>query len=174
MDLDEIFSTERSIKQAANAASLIRKNPLLIQELLKYLASDNKEQNQKAAFCFHKITDLDKSLLVPYQKQILPLLKAPVHVAVKRCILRLYSIIEINDELAGQLVNECFCMLTNNTQPPAIKVFAMTTIAAIAQKYPDLMQELRPILEEQMPYASAGFKNRAMKILNGTYKFGHL
>ena len=174
MDLDEIFSTERSIEQAEAAARLISKNPLLIHELLNYLASGNKEQNQKAAFSFHKITDLDKSLLIPYQKQILPLLKAPVHISVKRCILRLFSIIEINDEIAGQVINDCFDLLTSYDQPPAIKVFAMTTIAAIAQKHPDLMQELRTILEEQMPYASAGFRNRAGKILSGNYKFGHL
>jgi len=171
MDLNEIFATKRSQKQIEMAARLIIENPVLIDKLLFFLATNDKELNQKAAQTFHKITDINKNLLARYQMQLLPVLKISVHISVKRCVLRLFSQIGIDNEIAGQVVDECFNFLTENNQPTAIKVFAMTTIAAIAQRYPELMQELRPILEEQMPYASAGFKSRAGKILNGTYKF---
>lgn len=173
MKFNEVFAGKRSNEQAEEASRLIRKDPVLIEKLIKYLSSGSKEHNLQASHIFYKVTDLDISLLLPYQEQVLPLLEASVHISVKRCILRFYSQIKIEDDIAGKVVNVCFNILTDRIQPPAIKIYAMTTIASIAQKYQDLMQELRIILEEQIPYASTGFKNRAGKILSGEYKFNH-
>lgn len=170
MEFNEIFAEKRSKAQAEKAAVLVTKHPLVVEKLIKYLSSDNKENNQKAAYIIHKITDLDTSLLSSYQAQMLPLLNAPVHISVRRCVLRLYCQIEINDDIAGQVVDKCFDLLMDGEQPPAIKVYAMTTVAIVAQKYPDLMHELSVVLEEQMPFGSAGFQNRAKKILAGCYK----
>jgi hypothetical protein len=35
----------------------------------------------------------------------------------------------------------------------------------IAQKLPDLKKELQLVVEDQLPYASAGYKSRAKKII---------
>jgi hypothetical protein len=46
-----------------------------------------------------------------------------------------------------------------------VKVFGMTVLANLCEKLPELKNELRIIIEDQMPYGSAGFKSRGSKIL---------
>lgn len=41
----------------------------------------------------------------------------------------------------------------------------MTILHNLSKEHPDLKNELRVAIEEQMPYASAGFKSRGNKIL---------
>ena len=47
----------------------------------------------------------------------------------------------------------------------AVKVFAMSVLSQLVDGVPELSQELRIIIEDQLPYASAGFISRARKVL---------
>ena len=46
----------------------------------------------------------------------------------------------------------------------------MTVLYNITLKIPELADELKIIIEDQMPYGSAGFKSRGKKILKGLQK----
>jgi len=55
--------------------------------------------------------------------------------------------------------------LENKKEPIAIRVFAMTVLANLADTYPEIKGELIAVIEDQMPYGSAGFISRGKKIL---------
>ncbi len=83
----------------------------------------------------------------------------------KRNTVRVLQDIEIPDNLKGILAEKCFEFLTSNQEPVAVRVFSMTILANMAKKLPDLKKELSIIIEDQMPFASAGFISRGTKVL---------
>lgn len=84
--------------------------------------------------------------------------------AVKRNLLRTLQFVQIPTRHQGRIANCCFIFLTSN-EPTAIKVFAMTVIANLAQENRELKNEIIPIIESQLPFGSAGFISRARKVL---------
>ena len=101
--------------------------------------------------------DAHPHLIQPHLKPIIKNLQRPIHVVVKRNTVRVLQDIEIPDDLMGILAEPCFEFLTSNQEPVAVKVLSMTILANMAKKLPDFKKELTIIIEDQMPYASAGF-----------------
>ena len=88
-----------------------------------------------------------------------------LHDAVVRNSMRILSSQDVPERLQGYLLEICFDFLMSTKVPVAIKVHAMQVIFNISQNEPDLLNELRMVIEEQMPYGTTGFKSRGRKIL---------
>jgi hypothetical protein len=73
--------------------------------------------------------------------------------------------ITIPKSLQGLAATVCFGLFQNPKEPIAIRVFSMTVLAGIAQDQPELKNELKIMIQDQLPYASAGFLARAKKVL---------
>ena len=64
----------------------------------------------------------------------------------------------------------CFEYLQNPKIAVAIRVFSMTVLANVIEDQPDMKKELKLILEDQLPYGTAAFKNRGIKVLKKIMK----
>ena len=65
----------------------------------------------------------------------------------------------------------CLSYLTDVEETVAVKAFSMTVLYRICQKYPDLKQELIPVIEDNLAYSDkAGLQNRGKKILKKLYQ----
>ena len=85
-------------------------------------------------------------------------LKKPgLHDAVKRNTVRLLQDIVIPKKYHGKLVDICFKFILSQTQPLAIRAFAISVAANICKSYPELKNELLLILNDlkQFPQAPA-------------------
>ncbi|MBC8173897.1 MAG: hypothetical protein H7X71_08330, partial [Chitinophagales bacterium] len=78
---------------------------------------------------------------------------------------RILQNIEIPKSLLGMAATICFELLADINEPVAIRCFSMTVLANISEKEPDIKNELRLLIEEQLPFGTAGFKSRARKVL---------
>ncbi len=78
--------------------------------------------------------------------------------------------IDIPEELLGLTAELCFNFLNSGQESIAVKANAMTVLFNIVKKYPDLKEELKITIEEQLPFGSTGFKNRGSKILKALKK----
>ena len=135
-------------------------------ELMEIFFEHNSRKNQYAASIMIHCVDKWDYLLTPYlEKLILNLQNDNLKDATKRNTVRVLQSVEIPENLHGILANICFQYLQNPSEAIAIKVFSMTIIHDFIKDYPELKEELRFILEEQMPFQSAGFRSRAGKIL---------
>ena len=135
-------------------------------ELMEVFFDGNTRKNQYAAGIMIHCIDRWDYLLIPHvEKLILNLQNPNLHDAIKRNTVRVLQDVEIPEKLHGLMVDIAFNYLQNPTEAIAIKVFSMTILYKITQKYPELKDELKFILEEQLPFQSAGFRNRAEKIL---------
>lgn len=135
-------------------------------ELMEVFFDGNTRKNQYAASIMIHCVDKWKYLLNPYlERLILNLQKPNLHDAIKRNTVRVLQDVEIPENLHGTMADIAFSYLQNPAEAVAIKVFSMTIIDNFTKKYPELKDELCFILEEQIPFQSAGFRSRAGKIL---------
>ena len=63
------------------------------------------------------------------------------------------------------MINTCFKFLESSTEALAVKVFSMTVLSNLAKQYPEIVPEIKIVIEDQLPHQSAGFKSRAKKVL---------
>ena len=117
---------------------------------------------QRAAWPLSNVLMSHPSLIDPHLGKILKLAKKPgIHDAVKRNTMRLLQFIKIPKHYHEEVINLGFNFLTDSNQPVAIKVFSMSVLADLITGIPELKTELRLILEDQLPYSTAGFQSRA-------------
>lgn len=164
MDIKEELLKEHSKSQALTIANYIGDNSNRFAELMALFLQENYRLNQRAAWPVSICVEKNPTLILPYLEVMINLLKKKTHDAVKRNIVRTLQFVKIPNELLGIAADNCFQLLTSSSEPIAVKVFAMTVIANICEKEPDLKQELTLVIEDQLPYASPGFKSRAKKI----------
>ena len=72
--------------------------------------------------------------------------------------------INIPEELWGETIEICFRFLSGN-EAVAIKVFSMSVLYNLSLNVPEIITELKVVIEDHLPYGSAGFKSRARKVL---------
>ncbi|NJN27639.1 MAG: hypothetical protein HC819_17555 [Cyclobacteriaceae bacterium] len=125
-----------------------------------FLCSENQVA-QRAAWIVSLCVENHPFLLQKHMSAIIENMQNPVHDAVKRNTLRILQQVEIPEELMGLSAEICFQFLNSAREPVAVKVFAMTVLGNIASVYPELKMELKISIEDQLPFASAGFQSRA-------------
>lgn len=153
---------------------------VITDQIVKYVGTSNERFSnlvevylkgpyritQRAAWPLSYCVIENPALIEGHLPKILKFVKQPGnHESVKRNTVRLLQFIEIPKRFHGQIVDMCFGFLTDPKEPIAIKVFSMTVLANLVKGIPELKEELRIIIEDQLPYGSAGFISRGKKVL---------
>ena len=146
--------------------SFIGKDTQRFAELMQLFLGNEYRVTQRAAWVLSYCVEQHPEFIQPYFKRVIKNLgHSTIHNAVKRNTLRFLQDIDIPERFQGLATEHCFRFLLSTDEPVAIKVFAMTVLANLCVRHPDLKNELRLSIEKQMPYSSAGFKSRGRKIL---------
>jgi hypothetical protein len=122
----------------------------------------------RAGWVVNIITEQYPQLVKPHLSELVShIAQKDASDAIKRNVVRLLQFIEIPKKLHGDVMNVCFDFLLNPQEAIAIRVFSMTVLHNLSKNYPEIKQELKAVLENALEHekASAGFKNRALKIL---------
>jgi len=145
--------------------SHIKSSPERMEELMDCFFDENLRICQRASWPVGLIVDHKPHLLQPYLEKMLRNLENPKHDAVVRNTFRTLQNMDIPEELEGMAFESALNYLLNPQNAIAIRVFAMTVCGNIALKYPELKDELVPVIREHLPHGSAGFVNRGKKII---------
>lgn len=145
--------------------NFIGNDPEKFEVLMNLFLYDSYRVGQRSAWAVNYCATRHPHLIKPYLNKMIDYMHQTVHVAVKRNTLRLLQFIDIPEKLSGKIANICFEFLQSKDEPVAVKVFSMSVLAKICKTHPDLKNELKIIVEEQLPYSTAGFLSRAKKIL---------
>jgi hypothetical protein len=166
MDLEAELLREHSRKNAEKLARWVGEDRGRLKLLMKLFLTGEPRTAQLAAWVVAILAEGHPSLFRPYLEQMLSRMQEPgIHDAVKRCVVGIMQEMDIPERLLGMVANICFEQLSSADAPVAVKCFSMTVIARIAEKEPDLGRELQLVIEQQLPFASAGFKARAKETL---------
>jgi hypothetical protein len=165
MDIRKELLKEHSKKQTTKVVKYIGNDPQRFKLLVTLFLDGPYRVTQRAAWPLAYCVQDNPGLITPHLKKVIAMLdKSGVHDAAKRNILRFLQEIEIPKKFYGILTDRCFNFM-DPKEPIAVRVFAMTVLARIAKAEPDLQKELRIIIEDQLPYASAAYLSRAKKVL---------
>lgn len=157
---------EHSKAQRDRIITYIGTNPKRFAELVHLFLNGPYRVTQRAAWPLGYCAALHPVLVQPNLGKLLTFAKKPgVHDAVKRNVIRLLQFISIPKKHHAKTIDLCFGFLGNPKEPVAIRVFSMTVLATLAKQHPSLGNEIIPVIETQLPYATAAFRNRGAKVL---------
>lgn len=168
--LREELLREHSKLHTVYLANEIGVNQEAFDELMKLFLGEEYRVTQRASWVVSHCYDSYPWLLQNHLKAIIENMQGSVHVAVKRNTLRMLQSIEIPVDLLGLTAELCFQFLNSGKESIAVKANAMSVLFNIVKKYPDLKEELKISIEEQIPFGSIGFNNRGGKILKALKK----
>ena len=166
MDIRHELLTNRSKNNIVRIATYIGNDTQRFETLLNLFLHDLPIVNQRAIWVMIYCAEAHPQLIYPHLKVLLENLQQPnLHNAIRRNTTKILSEIDIPKEHQGVALDICFNYLLSMSEQIAVKVFSMQVVFNISKKEPDLLQELAAVIEDQLPYGSAGFKARGNRIL---------
>ena len=166
MDIKQELLKEHSKAQTMKIVNYIGTDTNKFEILMELFFHSETRVVQRASSVMNYVAEHHHEMIFPYlYKMVENINTSVIHDAVKRNTLRIFQFIEIPENLYGKLINICFECMSSHSEAIAIKVFSMTVLSRICYYIPEIKNELRILIEDQLPYGSAGFKNRGNKIL---------
>jgi hypothetical protein len=161
---DEILK-EHSKIQCDKIVKWIGSSEQRFNELFHLFITDEYRVVQRAAWPLSYAAIAHPELMKDNFGKLVSKLKKPnLHNAVKRNSVRLLQYVNIPKKYHGDIMSVCFKYLQSPSEPVAVKVFSLTVLANLAKQYPEILPEIKLLVEEQLPHQTAAFKNRAKNI----------
>lgn len=135
-------------------------------DLLFELNSDsNPKIAWRSAYIIDMIHDYNRDSIRPYIKWIADAVPDVKNHSIKRHYCRILTQYDLSEIADGRLVDACFEWLQKQDIPIAVKAHCMMILYNLCESYPELIPELKVVLENLLPYGSKGEVNRAKSIL---------
>ena len=171
MNIRNELLADRSKANIMRIAKYIGDDAKQFQTLVDLFLNDIPRVNQRAVWVMVYCAQAHPKLIYPHLKALLDNLEQPdAHNAARRNTTKILSEIDIPKKHQGQALDICFNFLLSMQEQIAVKVFSMQVVYNISKTEPDLLRELAAVIEDQLPYGSAGFKVRGKRILKGISK----
>ena len=136
------------------------------KQLMQCFLDKETRVAQRAAWSVSWAARKKPAMIKPYIKDLVAQLdRKDVHPAIIRNSVRVLEAIDIPEDYHGDVMNACFSFIEEPSTPVAIKAFSLTTLFNLTKAYPEIKNELKVIIEENLPHETAAFKSRAKKIL---------
>lgn len=165
MNIREALIAKHSKQQTVKIVNYIGKDPERFSDLMSIFFGDHFRLAQRAAWVVSHVAESSPGLVQPYlSKMVTCLTSKKVHDALKRCVLRSLQYLEIPEKLEGKIYSISLDLVDEPREPAAIRVFAMSAAAKIANGQPDLMNEISLIVNKHIEHSSAAFRARARMI----------
>ncbi|RYY50721.1 MAG: hypothetical protein EOO06_02895 [Chitinophagaceae bacterium] len=166
MKLKETLLQEHSKAQCEKIVAWVGNNQKRFDELFQLFLSDEYRVQQRSSWPVSYCVEAHPFLIEKNLNQLINKLKqAGNHDAVKRNGVRLLQHIEIPAALHGDVMNLCFDYLLTPGTAVAIKAFSLAVLQKMSATYPEILPELKIIIEDQWDSQSAAFRSRANKLL---------
>ena len=165
--LEELLKYQiQSREQALRIAEYARSSPERFKELMDYFLSSNTRLAQRAAWSVSWAGQKNPEIIQPHIGSLVNQFgKKDVHDSVIRNSLRVLEDLEIEENYHGELMSACFDFIQKRETPIAIKAFSLTILFKLSKSYPEIKNELRTIIVQNMDYETPAFRSRAKKIL---------
>lgn len=129
----------------------------------------NKHKDQRiawrSAYLLDLLHDSDLTILDNYLEEIIKQVIKLTNHSIRRHYLRILSKHDLSELADGIFLGYCFEWLQTEETPIAVKAHCMQILYDLTKPYPELVPELKAVLENLMPYGSKGEVNRAKRIL---------
>ncbi len=166
MDLKKAALKEHSKAQCRIIVNYIGHSRSRFADLVSVFLAGPYRVTQRIAWPLSYCIEERPDLIHPHLNAILKYVQqADASVSAKRNVIRLLQFIDIPKKHQGTVADICFKFFNDHKESIAVRAFSMTVLAKLAMQLPELRNEVIPLIEDQMPYGSAGFISRGRKLL---------
>ena len=166
MNIKTALLKEHSKKQCDTIVKWVGNDQKRFDELFDLFLLDEYRVIQRAgwpiSYCVEKHPELIRK---HFAKLIKNLSRKGIHDAVKRNSVRLLQYVTIPDKFHGKVMDICFRYITSPAEAVAVKAFSITVLQNLARQYPEIINEIKLVIEERWDYETVAFKTRAKKLL---------
>ena len=166
MNIRNAILKEHSKKQCDAIVKWVGNDQQRFDELFELFLKDEYRVVQRASWPLSCCVELHPEFIQKHYSKLLKNLdKKGIHEAVKRNTVRILQYVDIPEKFHGQVMDICFNYISSPTEAVAIKAFSITVLQNLAKKYPEIVNELKLVIEERWDYETVAFKTRAKKLL---------
>lgn len=171
MELRAELSQRATRAQMIKLAKKICGDKALYHDLIQLIIHAEKPIPQYGAWLLQHCGDENPELIIPYVAELLELIEGEVHDGVRRGVLRSFADIQLPTDTLGKAADLCFHYLEDPKEAVAVRVFAMTVLWNVCKTEPDLMNELKLLIESVTPTGSAALAARGRMVLKEMKKW---
>ncbi len=166
MDLRETILREHSKENCNKIISWIGSDKKRFDQLFELFLNGEYRVTQRAAWPLSFCVIVHPSLIKNDFKRLINNLRKPdLHDSIKRNTVRLLQFVDIPADQEGAVMELCFDYVSSASEAVAIKAFSLTVLGRLARKYPEIIPEIKLLIEDQIMQQTPAFKSRAKKIL---------
>lgn len=120
---------------------------------------------QRASWLLAVVSQNHPELIKPYVVKFTDTITDFKIDGIRRNMLSALTTQEIPKKQQAKTVNFCFDFILDPEAPVALKVLSLTIIQNLSKQYPELKNELKAAIEDQLPKTTAAFHSKAKKVL---------
>jgi hypothetical protein len=166
MNLQEEILKEHSKKQCQKIVEWVGNSQARFDELFHLFINGDYRVTQRAAWPVGYCVEANPAFIKKNFAKLLENLQKPnLHNSIKRNTVRLLRYVDIPEKLQGRVMDICFNYVASPAEAVAIKAFSLTVLGNLAKKYPEILPEIKLLIEEQLPHQTAAFKSRVKSFL---------
>jgi hypothetical protein len=166
MDIREEALKEHSKAQTNKIAAWIGNDDNRFRQFLDHFLYDEYRVVQRISWVLSVVADEHPEIV---EKDIGRIIKRlddkDIHVAVKRNVVRVLQFLKIPPRYYAKVFDHCINYISDPNETVAVRCFAMTVAAKIAQKYPELKHELAETIRISLKNTTPGLKVRSRDVL---------
>ena len=166
MNLREEILKEHSKAQCDKIVAWVGNSQKRFDELFDLFINDEYRVVQRAGWPMsYSVIAHPEFFNKHFADLIKNLQKENLHNAVKRNSIRLLQDVNIPEKHQGEIMETCFKYVASPTEAVAVKAFSLKVLGNLANVYPEIIPEIRLLIEDQMSVRTAAFKSRAKQLL---------
>ena len=166
MNLLEEILKEHSKQQCNKIVQWVGNSQQRFDELFHLFLTGEYRVTQRASWPLSYCVEVHPAFIKKNFTNLINNLRKPdLHNAIKRNTIRLLQYVDLPEKFQGQVMDICFVYVASPTEAVAIKAFSLTVLSNLAVLYPEILPEIKLLIEEQLPHQTAAFKSRAKHFL---------
>lgn len=163
--LEDLLLAEQSRANTDLLVDIIRQNPAVFPEFWEIFMKNSEPVSRRAAWVIDCFTETMPNILNSRIEELcinLPVFKTD---GLKRHSMRMLSRSPLPEANLGILIDVSFRWLESRTESVAVKMYCILLLERISALYPEIIPELRDLIEFQMNEATPGLINISKKVL---------
>ena len=144
----------------------VEDNPESFDELVQLSLSDRQPYAWRATWLLGTVMEDNDSRLLDYIQQMINFIATCKKDGQQRDLMRILQRMKLEDELEGMYFETCVSLWEQLGKIPSVRYTALRGIINTAEKYPELIEEVRLLTQEHyMDELSPGIKHSAKRLV---------
>lgn len=165
MNYAERLAQEHSRANTDAIAHAVGDDPEEFKKIVDIIYTAPAPLPQRASWLLAVISRKYPELIKPHVPKFIHSVAGFKIDGIKRNMLSALCTQQIPEKLQGKMVTACFDFILSPSETVAVKVLSLDILSHFIKEHPQLKNELKAVIEDQLPKTTAAFRSKGNKIL---------